>query len=225
MRFPWTRDRTPATPEQDGTGQALFSESIRTLHASLLNAITARPFSMMFTSVTPAVGKSVIAANLAVSLSGTEIPVLVVDANLANPALQQFFHRDDLPPLSSYLERGSIGPEAFDTHLLDKNLAFIPAGPNVPNPAERLASPAMGNLLEAAKKRFGFVIVDSPTVFSASGVTALASLVDTTLLVALAGTCKEGDLKRGRHLIEMAGGRIAGVVLNRTDAVSGSARS
>ena len=76
-------------------------EGSRMLSASLNAAQSVKPFKLiMVTSALPGEGKSTIAVNSALSLATSGKRVLLVDANLRNPALHVYFQLDNFSGLA-----------------------------------------------------------------------------------------------------------------------------
>jgi Mrp family chromosome partitioning ATPase len=61
------------------------------------------------------------------------------------------------------------------------------------------------------------VIIDSPPILPVTDATILSSLTDGVVLVAESGVTPRGGLMRTGTILENAGARIVGVVLNKFD--------
>jgi Mrp family chromosome partitioning ATPase len=75
----------------------------------------------------------------------------------------------------------------------------------------------MAVLCRELAKRFEHVIIDSPPVLAVTDATIMAGLVDGVVLVAESGRTHRAGLMRTRAVLENAGARILGVVLNKLD--------
>jgi capsular exopolysaccharide synthesis family protein len=96
-------------------------------------------------------------------------------------------------------------------------LWVLPAGPVPPNPADLLASEAIVALLKELEGRYEHVILDSPPALAVTDATILSNLVDGVLLVIESGKTPRGGLLRTYRILEGAGARILGVVVNKFD--------
>ena len=94
---------------------------------------------------------------------------------------------------------------------------MLPSGPPAPNPAELVGSDRMAEVYAELRTRFEHVIVDSPPVLVVTDATIIAGLLDGVVLVAESGKTNRAGLMRTRAILENAGARILGVVLNKLD--------
>jgi len=97
------------------------------------------------------------------------------------------------------------------------NLSVIPCGPIPPNPAEILSSPMAGELFQALRNQFEYVLVDSPPLLSVADGRILSTLTDAVVLVVRAYETSYEVVRRARALLYGAGARILGVALNNVD--------
>ena len=120
-------------------------------------------------------GKSTIAYNLAVALAQRGERVLLIDANLRNPALGSFFPQRNAKGLSEALETGNprLGDRAIP-HAALANLALLPAGHTPELPAELFSSRAFDQLLADARAHYRWTILDSPPMLPFTDATVIA---------------------------------------------------
>ena len=156
-------------------------EQYRHLAAALHQAQEASGVkSVMVTSALPSEGKTLTAANVALTLSESyQRRVLVIDADLRRPRMHELFA---LPPgqgLSDSLS-GSRGGR-LPVHSVTPNLWVLSAGHAVVDPMSSLVSPAMKQLLDDASASFDWVVVDTPPIAILTDANLLAGMIDTTL--------------------------------------------
>lgn len=167
-------------------------------------------------SPNPGVGKSFVAANLAVSLAlGIDHTVLLVDADLRRPRLQSYF---DLPPgpgLTDYLLHGTSLPECLVNPGIER-LVILPVGTPVQNSSEVLGSPRMLNLTSELKARYPdrFVIYDLPPLLTGDDALVLVPQLDGCMLVIEERKTRTSDLERAMALLSDA--RLIGTILNKS---------
>ncbi len=114
-------------------------------------------------STNPGEGKSYNAANLATILSMNDKKVLLIGADMRKPKLHKTFDLENKQGLSTYL----IGYDTFEQIVFQTaipNLSVITSGPIPPNPAEILSKPAMKSMIDEARSKFDYIILDNAPV-------------------------------------------------------------
>jgi capsular exopolysaccharide synthesis family protein len=196
-----------------------MAESYRSLRTSVLLSTAPRPpQALLVTSAQPSEGKTCTAVNLALGLAQRGVRVLIVDADMRRPGVSRGL---GLPEngngLSSVLSGAQSLDEALSQFEAAPNLWVLPAGPRPPNPADLLTSPTMAKVLQDLRQRFEHVVVDSPPLLIVTDATILSTLVDGVVLVVESGVTPSGAVVRAHKILESAGGRILGTVLNKLD--------
>jgi capsular exopolysaccharide synthesis family protein len=190
-------------------------EQYRHLAAALHQAQQASGVkSVMVTSALPSEGKTLTAANVALTLSESyQRRVLVIDADLRRPRMHELFALPGGQGLSDSLS-GSRGGR-LPVHQVTPNLWVLSAGHAVVDPMSSLVSPAMKQLLEDATASFDWVVVDTPPIAILTDANLLAGMIDTTLLVVSAQSTPYPMVQRAAQALGT--NRILGVVLNRAE--------
>jgi tyrosine-protein kinase Etk/Wzc len=80
-----------------------------------------------------------------------------------------------------------------------------------------LGSKRMREVLETLRGQFDIIILDSPPVLAATDAVLLSTQADATIVVASAGTTKEGDLDHSLARLDDVGAHVIGTLLNRFD--------
>jgi Mrp family chromosome partitioning ATPase len=75
----------------------------------------------------------------------------------------------------------------------------------------------MENLFQELRGRFAHMVVDSAPLLMVTDATILSRLVDGVVLVVESGVTARRALVRAHKILESAGGRILGTVLNKWD--------
>jgi succinoglycan biosynthesis transport protein ExoP len=197
------------------------AEGFRTLRTNLQFLSAATPVrSLVITSPTPGEGKSTIAVNLAASMAQIGQEVILVDADLRRPSLHRVFSMAMSPGLSNYLV-GKTDVSAILQETKVPHLRLIASGPLPPLPAELLSSPRMKTLLEDLLTQADTVIVDTPPAVALTDATLLSSLVNGTLMVITCGRTTREQAKAALQVLENAGIRPLGVIMNQVDRRKG----
>jgi capsular exopolysaccharide synthesis family protein len=224
------RRPTPSLPGNNGKssgtqGLALLShpssavaESFRTLLTSVvLSTAPQPPQVLLMTSSTAGEGKTVTSLNLAIALAQRGEPTLLIDADLRHPSVGKSLNLVNGTGLATYL----TGAHDIETALRDfppvPTLWAMPAGPTPPNPAQLLSSSAMESLLRELRKRFKFVVIDSPPVLPVTDAMILSTLVDGVVFVIESGATVRGAVTRARRILQNVGANVLGIVLNKVD--------
>lgn len=213
----------PDAPAAHGDAQRLLTnheidesatDSFRSLAAALHESQFDRALTVLtVTSSVSGEGKSLVSANLALTLSRSyHRNVLLIDADLRRPGLHHFFSVPQEAGLVSALRAVSAGATVA-VHEVAKRVALIPAGRSPQDPVSTISSDSMYQLVAAAASAFDWVILDAPPVGMMPDAGLISRLGDAVLLVVEAGRVEYRLVQR---TVESLGAdRIFGVVLNK----------
>lgn len=195
--------------------KSLAAEQYRSLRTRLAHAEGAGALrTILVTSPQKGEGKSVTAANLALTMAQElQRRVAIVEADLRKPSLQHLFGLPAGPGLAEYLAGAAELKDAMK-FIPNHNLTVIPAGMAPINPAELLGSTAMRRMLDHLRTRFDRVILDTPPVLPLADVAILAPLVDGSLMVVRAGFTPKPAIENALRAFDSS--RLLGVVLNES---------
>ena len=162
------------------------------------------------TSGAPGEGKTLTAANLALTLSEAyRRRVLLVDADLRRPKVHELFGVSNERGLSESLATGSALPLIQAT----RQLSLLAAGQSEADPINTLASSRMRELIDETRRTFDWIIIDTPPIGLLPDAKLLASMTDGVLLVAMAGKTAYDEIQDAVAALDAA--VIFGIVLNR----------
>jgi succinoglycan biosynthesis transport protein ExoP len=198
-----------------------MSEAFRALRTSLLLSQPGHPPQVILvTSALPREGKTTAAANLAVTLAQLGDSTVLVDADLRKPGVGRLLNLggNKYAGFSSYLAGVSSLDLVIVPHPEIPNLAAIPTGPLPPNPADLLSSNKLAEAIAELRKKFKFVVIDSPPVMAATDAVILSVQTDGVLLVVRSGETPKEAFTRTRDLLVSVKCHILGVVLNAVDS-------
>ncbi len=194
-----------------------FSEALRSLRTSLLLSSASPPKYILFTSATPAEGKTTIATNTAVIFAQGGTRVLLIDADMRRPAIHPRFGISGRTGLSTLLTGSSTFADTIQNVPEAPTLDIIVSGPVPPFPAELLGSKAMLALLKSAGELYDYILIDSPPILSVTDGVILAREADAVVLVVRHGKSSRHIIRRARDLLIRADAPITGIVLNAVD--------
>jgi capsular exopolysaccharide synthesis family protein len=163
-------------------------------------------------------GKTTTAINLAGALAqAPEARILLVDVDLRRPAVARQLGLEHWRP--GFLEV-LAGPELRLEDAVQRlprfNLSVLPAGGNAGAPYEALKSPRLEELLEQARQRYDYVVLDAPPFVPVPDCRLIASFVDGFFLVVAAHRTPRKELAETFGLMDPA--KVVGLVFNGDDA-------
>ena len=163
--------------------RSVISESFRTIKTNVQYLVPDKESkTILVTSTFSGEGKSFCTSNLASVLAMTNKKTLLMGLDLRKPQIQKIFKMDNSVGVSTYL----IGKSKIDDIIIKTrfdNLWIILPGPVPPNPAQLLETEALSHLFEEAKKRFDYIIIDTPPIGLVADAMLLAKYADTNIFV------------------------------------------
>jgi len=189
-------------------------EEMRTLRTNLEFAGVDQPLkTLLVTSTEMEVGKTSVAANLAIVMSQAEKDVVLVDADLRRPNVYNFYGFQNKVGLSDVF-RGEFDLDGVSKQWPGGDVSVITAGDLPPNPSELLGSKRMSEIMEALGSKADIVIIDGPP-FVVADAPVLASKVDGVLLVVRLGHTRKPAINALMEQISRSRANVIGVALNR----------
>jgi len=167
--------------------------------------------TLLVTSVGPDEGKSIVLANLAITMAESGRRVIMVDSDLRRPSLNALFDLPAAPGLTTMVLDEALEPPLLRTAV--ENVQVVPSGPLPPNPAELLASERFTRAISRIAAKGDIVLFDAAPVAAVTDATVLATRVDGVLLVVDAGRTRRDVARRAKEQLEGVGARLLGVAL------------
>jgi capsular exopolysaccharide synthesis family protein len=206
---PSDREKLPALFSK----HAIASEQFRLLATRLQQLQQSRRFkSVLLTSALAGEGKSLVIANLAVSLAqGGQQRVLVVDADLRKPGLSPLFKLNGSIGLREWYQTNR--PISEVTYRVpDVNVWVLPAGQAIVDPLELLKSSRIADVVTSLTAVFDWVLIDSPPLLPLADAEILSRLCDGTMIVVRREKSPKTALKQA--LERVAPSKMTGLLLN-----------
>lgn len=194
------------------------SAVFRMLRTHVLQKMRAKNWqTLAITSPTAGEGKSLIAANLAVAMAmESNQTVLLVDMDLRNPSIREYFSLNTQIGLKDYMECDLDLADVLVNPSIER-LVILPGKGRAENSAELLSSAKMANLVADLKSQYDsrMIIFDMPPILQTDDVLLASNHIDCALLVLEDGKNKESEIVKSTQLL--AGNHLLGTVLNKSE--------
>ncbi len=195
--------------------QFFVSEDYRTIRTSILLSHPEKPPKTIAVSSVQAMdGKTSTVANMAVAFSQLNSKVLIIDADLRRPRLQEIFPVQKSKGLTTFLTGTAPIADAVQKTEVH-NIWILPSGPASPSPAELLNSPRMKNLLNGLRDGFDFIFLDTPPVSLLADSLIVSSIVDATILVVQPEKTVKKQFVKVVERFQHNNATILGVIFNK----------
>jgi capsular exopolysaccharide synthesis family protein len=191
-----------------------FDEAMRSLRNTiLLSAPNGTIRKLLFTSASPAEGKTTTAVHVAVAHALQGNKTLLIDADLRRPGTQQILGYNSDTGLSNVILENKPWREAITSVPSVANLDILPAGARAGHAASLLER-VVPEILRDAQKEYSLIVIDAPPMLGFSEPLQLAAMVDGVVLIALAGRTNRKDVATMLHTLRRLGAQVIGIALN-----------
>lgn len=201
-----------------------FAEAVRTIRTNVQRTgVPDTLHTMVVTSALPREGRTTLAVNLALSLARTGRSAIVVDADLRRPGVARLLGIEDGLGLSDVL-RGEVplgvAVREWRSSAQDSPLVVLTSGRVDDDAAELIAREEMTDVIKRLASLYTYVVIDAPPLLEVTDASLIAARVDGTLLIARDRQVTEHQFDAAIDKLELAGGRLEGVVINGAHRVS-----
>ena len=198
-------------------------EAYKTLRTNTMFALAEREGCkiVLVTSSLQGEGKSITALNLAISFAEAENRVLLIDCDLRRPKLARLLRISSRVGLSNLLLDPALLDEAILPGGVDR-LDVILSGDIPPNPSELLGSSRMSALLTHLRRRYDYILLDTPPANMVTDAVVLATKSDGVLFVVRAGQTDRGSVAHAVEQLEYTQAKLLGFVLDDVSGTGGS---
>jgi polysaccharide biosynthesis transport protein len=197
--------------------RSLAAEAFRGVRTALFFSAAGKEHQVVqITSPEMGDGKSILAANLAISIAQSQKTVLLMDADLRRPRLHKLFGISFSLGLTDVLA-GDVELSAATYPTGVPGLSLMPCGKAPQNPAELLTLPRFRELLDHVRDRYDFIIVDTSPLLAVTDPSIVTRYVDGVLLIIRLSKHVKPRAARAKEILTALGATLLGVVVNGAD--------
>ncbi|MDP3844802.1 MAG: polysaccharide biosynthesis tyrosine autokinase [Oxalobacteraceae bacterium] len=189
-------------------------ESLRTFRTALQFSMSnSKNNIVLITGATPGLGKTFVSANLAAIIATTGKRVLLIDADLRNGHLHQYFGLSRQDGLSNAIS-GKIPLEQVIHRGVIEHMDFISAGGLPANPSELLLHQNVGEMLQLLSARYDLILIDTTPILAVSDTLIIGAHAGAIYIVTRAGVTTASEIQESMKRLRQAGLAAKGVLFN-----------
>lgn len=181
--------------------------------------------NIMITSTLANEGKTNISVNLALTLSGYDKSVCMVECDLRRPTIHRYIDSSRSSYGLTNVLKGQVDINSVLHKVSGTKMSILLAGSIPPNPSELLSSPSMKNLVADLEEKFDYVIYDTPPVFLVTDAAALGKYMDGAIFVIKHDSTDRNAVVQAKKNLESAGINILGAIYSAYSSKSSSSYS
>lgn len=187
-----------------------FYDSLRVARNTLLNNLGSDEKVIMVTSTAPEEGKTTVLSNLALSISNMSKKVLIIDADLRNPSINETLKIDDTDGAEN--EPG----KDYSISKFTDNVSVLNF--NTENFFSIIDQNELRKFFSEIKEGYDYVLVDTPPCGLVSDSLIIAQAVDTVVYVVLQDTVRISKIQSSIDDLLSSDVKITGCILNAAES-------
>ncbi len=196
------------------TDKLVVQNAAKTLLANVRFASVDRPIrSIVITSSIPNEGKTTVAVNLAQAIATSGKHVLLVECDMRRRSVARAVGAHAKSGIYAVLT-DQVPLEQAVVSTGQQSMSFLDAEPNIPNPADIIASKRFARLVNILEEAYDYVVFDTPPVGTFVDAAVLASLTDATAIVVRDRFTKRDELLHAYEQLTKAGVNVIGAIMN-----------
>lgn len=198
-----------------------ISEAFRSVRTNIEFITQGKPKStILVTGDMQSIGKTFNGINIASVYALYGKKTILLGFDMRKPKLFKEFGLSNNTGLSSYLSNKDTLDNIIQTSIKTTNLDIITSGPIPPNPAELIASEKCNQLFEELKKRYDYIIIDTPPLGMVTDAYLLMRYTDVNLYIVRQGVTNKNIF--GSIIQDLADRKLnASIVINGMEAGNG----
>lgn len=195
-----------------------FAESIYRIAAKFEHEHAKGSRVFLFSSVSEAEGKSTLAANTALSLAEKHLRVLFIDLDLRRPVQNEILGLtvNKAHELGELLASGASAEHILSAALVDEQtgLHSLLSTKSYADMIELISSPLLKQVIDLARERFDYVMIDSPPLGYFADSELLSDLSDCSVLVVRQDTVPAPHINDAIDALRAGKAEFLGCILN-----------
>lgn len=169
---------------------------------------------VMVTSLLENEGKSTVAVNLALAMAKKHERVLLIDCDLRKPACHAILDQKKFAAGIKEVLQGKASLSDALVRYKRTNLDILFGRKGDKNVADLITSERMNALLNWAREKYDYVVLDLPPMAAASDAEGVAGLADASILVVRQNVAAAPALNRAIASLEGQQAKLLGCVVN-----------
>jgi receptor protein-tyrosine kinase len=207
-------DCLAVVPRHGDTFNGVATEAYQSLRFNLLlSRERERGNVVLVTSSVPEEGKSTTALNMARALAGAGESTLLLDFDLRRNNIHKRLQLNVRPGLSDYFLRDFPLLQSIVQKTRFSNLYAIVPGRLPSNPPSFIGSPAVKRLLEEARERYTWILLNAPPILGPTHPLFMCELSDMMLMVVRSNMVDRKLVRRCLSILTNTDARLIGAIL------------
>lgn len=189
-------------------------ENYKAIRTSLIYTLSSYQSKVIaISSAEPYEGKSVTAANLAITLAHSGNRVLLIEADLRSPVQHLIFGITSRKGLAHALTNIYELDNCINKTFVEK-LDIITAGSATANASELVSSYTMNEIIDEVRDNYDYILVDTPAVNPFTDSIDIAKKVSGMIMVVKYNETKSSDIDSAMSRIEFFETNMIGFIFN-----------
>lgn len=171
---------------------------------------------IMITSAGENEGKSTVAANMALALAEKNKKILLLDCDFRKPSMYKIFEQTVTAEnaFSSYLLQDAEDATPYLTELSKHRITVGLSRAEHKSVTHLLHGGALESFLKKARRRYDYIVMDTPPMLAAADAEALAGVVDTAIVAVHADFMPVSVVNEWLDKLRKSVPDVCGIVLN-----------
>lgn len=196
--------------------RSMLHEAYQMLQANLkFVSLDKKVRKIVVTSSVPGEGRTEVAANLAAVIAQAGRRVLLVDADMRQPAQHHLWGLINSVGLSNVM----VGQQLFSKAVqkVTPSLSVLTSGVVPPNPLALIDSERMTSFIDMLGENYDYIIFDTPSLAGNADAAVLGKMVDGVLVVSRPGLVDSKSAFAAKSLLTRAEVNVMGLIVNAVD--------